>query len=71
MKLYATVKSERGKQIGKGGNDRISIILTIDNDTRKIFSILELKAETEREGTIYSLHKDGKKIQAMFIPKKA
>jgi len=38
MKLYAKTASERGKEVGKGGNKEISTILTlqIDGENKEI-----------------------------------
>lgn len=49
MKLYATTTSERGKPVGKGGNNELLIDLKIENppNFRKRFAMLKLTNYTD------------------------
>jgi len=63
MKLYATMTSERGKEVSKGGNDFVQI--QIQGEDRKIFGSVHIYA-TKDKYVYASFH--GKKISASFIP---
>ena len=39
MKLYATVTSERGKEVGKGGNDHIEIAIMVYDRYNPLYTI--------------------------------
>ena len=68
MKLYATITSERGKKLGKGGNDYIMVEIG-DGERNKL---AELSIRSKNDGIhIYATTLMGDEDQCIdyFIPK--
>ncbi len=61
MRLYAKVKSERGKEIGKGGNDELCISLFVGNarEPREIGQVVLTQRDGEYQLSIFDSEREG------------
>lgn len=60
MKYYAKISSERGKVIAKGGNDKMSIVVNIDDRDRPALRLELLRNDDTTSIALFDLSKKNK-----------